>query len=166
MMAGQPASKGDATAVLQAFGGAGFAVRLHHEATEGAPADPHDRVSIRPFEPWNNRHFCELDWHTILIADIEGGDQGYTEQDAKDIIDQMTVALTLDGAPLQVERTAVKRFLNPDRFDLEVAYYAQWGRVMAPDDLAVGQHTLSVVSGDFQGDITFFIDAAGTGVCT
>ena len=164
-MAGQRASEGDARAVLQAFGGGGLAVRLHQEAAGGGPGDPLDRVAIRPFGPWDNRHFCALDWHTILIADIEGGDQGFTERDAKNIIDQMIVTFTLDGERLQVDRTAVKRFASPERFDLEVAYWAQWGRVMAPDELAVGQHTLSVVAGDFQGDITFFIDAAGTGVC-
>ncbi|MEP6598142.1 MAG: hypothetical protein ABJB98_01700 [Actinomycetota bacterium] len=165
-MAGDRATRGDAIAVLDAFGNAGWAVRLHSEKAEGAPADPHDRVAIRPFTPWNGRHFCALDWHTILIADIEGGDKGFTEADAKAVIDQLDANFTLDGVPLQVERTAVKRFLKAAAFDLEVAYYAQWGRVMSPGDLAVGQHVLSVTLGDFQsGPITFFIDPAGEGVC-
>ena len=60
----------------------------------------------------------------------------------------------------------MKRFLNPERFDLEDAVFAQWGHIMSPSDLTAGRHTLS---GQFGSDplpeIEFFVDAAGSGAC-
>jgi hypothetical protein len=82
----------------------------------------------------------------------------------------VTISFTLDGAPLETTRTPIKRFNNPQAFDLERAWYFQEGRIMSPDDLSVGQHALSLefadpTYGDFSDGITFFIDAAGTGAC-
>jgi hypothetical protein len=114
----------------------------------------------------------ELDWHTIVIADIEGGDRPYTRSQAEAAITDVRVQFTLDGAPLQITQTAVTRFLNVQLFGLQVAFYCQWGRIMQPSDLAVGQHTLSVrmtnAAGSqiyFENTINFFIDAEGTGTC-
>jgi len=78
--------------------------------------------------------------------------------------------MTLDGVPLGLEQTAVKRFLrvgaSPEAYD------SQWGLVMAPSDLTVGSHTLDVVATNAAGTvveyadgITFFVDAPGTGAC-
>lgn len=159
-------SRGDAQAVLQAFGNGGRAVLHHSTVAEGAPADFFgSHGSIRPFSgsPWDGAHFSGDDWHVILIADIEGGDSSFKATEARDIMDSLTVVLTLDGAALRTTRTAIKRFANPEAFGLEVAYYFQQGRVMAPTDLAVGEHLLSVEisgpSGTFQDHITFTIDA-------
>ncbi len=78
----------------------------------------------------------------------------------------------MDGSSLAITQTAIKRFLNPQLFGVQVAYYSQWGRVMAPSDLAVGTHTLGVQlssasSGEvlFANTITFHTDGAGTGAC-
>jgi hypothetical protein len=167
-MSGPRATKGDAEAVLEAFGGGGWAILRHNKVVEGAPAQgtADSRVAIRPFANWNGRHFCELDWHVILVADVEPVDAASTPKDAHAAIENLTVTFTLDGAPLPVSRTAVKRFLNPQRFDLDEAFYAQWGRIMSPGELSVGAHTLSVVfEGQALPEITFFVDAAGTGAC-
>jgi hypothetical protein len=164
-------TRGNAEAVLQAFGNGGWAILLHNQAAEGGPADEDRTVAIRPFA-FFARHYCALDWHTILVADIEGGDKSFKHQQAEAIISQMRVSLVVDGALLQLTQTVVKRFLNPQLFGLQVAYYSQWGRIMAPSDLAVGAHTLRGVATDpsgstvfFDTTITFFIDADGTGTC-
>jgi hypothetical protein len=164
---------GDVQSIFEAFGNGGRAILQHSTTAEGAPADFFgSHGSIRPFagSPWDGAHFCAEDWHVILVADFEGGDQSFKRQDAAKIIDGLTTDFTLDGEPLTTTRTAVKRFNDPEQFDLEVAYYAQEGRIMSPTDLAVGQHTLSVTFGDASGTttdgITFFIDAPGTGACS
>jgi hypothetical protein len=57
-------------------------------------------------------------------------------------------------------------------FGLTDAYYSQFGRVMAPSELAVGAHSLTVIYTNAAGTIiygtdgiTFFVDAAGSGAC-
>ncbi len=167
-------TRGDVEAVLHAFGGGGQAVLLHSKTGEGAPADfLGSQGSIRPFagSPWDGAHFCAEDWHVILIADIEGGDNSFKHNDAARIMDGLSISFTLDGAPLPATRTAVKRFLNPEQFGFQVAYYFQQGQIMSPADLGVGSHQLQVTLVDasgqqsFQDGITFFIDEPGTGAC-
>jgi hypothetical protein len=80
------------------------------------------------------------------------------------------LSFTLDGAPLATERTAIKRFLNPEQFGVEEMYYFQEGRIMSPADLSVGSHQLVVTVNEpgfppEASEITFFIDAPGTGAC-
>ena len=106
-----------------------------------------------------------------MIADIEGGDASFKHNDAARIMDGLNVSFTLDGASLPTTRTAVKRFLNPEEFGLQVAYYFQQGQIMSPADLSVGSHQLEVTVVDaagqqnFQDGITFVIDEPGTGAC-
>jgi hypothetical protein len=164
------ATRGDANAVLNAFGSGGWAVINHSDVARRGDVDL--RIHIRPFDFFNDRHYCALDWHTIVIAFIEGGDKPFTRQQAAARIADIAVQFELDGSPLGISQTAVKRFLNPQLFELESAFYSQWGRVMAPSDLAVGKHTLSVLATNasgsqiiFQNTINFFIDAEGTGAC-
>jgi hypothetical protein len=167
-------TRGDAEAVLNAFGGGGQAVLLHSKTAEGAPADfLGSHGSIRPFSgsPWDGAHFCAEDWHVILIADIEGGDASFKHDDAARIMDGLNVSFTLDGVPLPTTRTPVKRFLNPEEFGLQVAYYFQQGQIMSPADLSAGGHQLEVTVVDaagqqnFQDGITFVIDEPGAGAC-
>jgi hypothetical protein len=166
------AERGDAEAVLRAFGSGGWAVINHRreEAARGAPAPADTQIAIRPLDFFDGRHYCALDWHTIVIADIEEGNRPHAEA----IIADLRVQLTLDTntAPLQISQTPVSRFLNPERFGLTEAYYSQWGRVMEPSELAVGEHTLSIrmtnASGSqtfWRNTINFFIDAQGEGAC-
>jgi hypothetical protein len=167
-------TRGDAQAVLRAFGTGGRVILRNGQTTEAAPADFFgSHGSIRPFSgsPWDGRHFCADDWHVILIAWIDGGDASFGHQQAEAVLDPVTNNFTLDGAALATTRTPIQPALNPQGFGLERAWYFQEGRVMAPDDLSVGQHELSVrftdpTSGlDDSDGITFFIDAAGTGAC-
>jgi hypothetical protein len=165
-------TRGDVQAVLEAFGGGGLAILQHNRAAQGAPADPFGG-SIRPFagSEWDGAHFCVEDWHVILVADIEGGDSSFQHDDAKLIMDGLTVSFTLDGVALPSTRTAIKRFLNPGQFGFQVAYYFQQGQILSPTDLSVGTHQVGVTVTDsagqqgYQDGITFFIDAPGTGAC-
>lgn len=164
------ARRGDAEAVLNAFGNGGWAVINHSDIARRGVVDR--QIQIRPFDFFDGRHYCAPDWHTIVIADIEGGDRPFTRQQAEALIADVRVQFTLDGSPLQITQTAVKRFLNPNLFGLEAAFYSQWGRVMRPSDLSVGEHTLNVrmtnASGNqvyFENTINFFMDAEGTGSC-
>jgi len=164
-------TQGDVQAVLEASGSGGWAIRSHSEVAEGSPADVSgSHGAIRPFAPWRGRQFCAEDWHVILVADIEGGDASFSHSDAEGIMSNIDVRFELDGVVLETTRTAIKPFLNPGRFGMEVAYYFQEGRVMSPDDLTVGRHKLRLVMSDgsghtFTDTITFVIDAAGEGAC-
>jgi hypothetical protein len=168
-------TQGDAQAVLNAFGTGGRVILRNGQTAEAAPADFFGtHGSIRPFRnsPWDRGHFCAEDWHVILIAMFEGGDASFTRQQAEAILNPVSNSFTLDDAPLQTTRTSISRFLDPQPFGFEEAYYFQEGRIMSPDDLSVGEHRLSITSTDntsgrriFRSSITFFIDAAGTGAC-
>ena len=89
-------NRGDAEAVLNAFGNGGWVILLHSgEAAEAAPADWFgSHGSIRPFQgsPWDGRHFCAEDWHVILMALIAGGDASYSHDQARADLDPVAVA--------------------------------------------------------------------------
>jgi hypothetical protein len=175
-MADQRVSEGRARAVLEAFGGAGRIIRRQGVSQFGAPADIDIHASIRPFSdpnlPFNERHYCAEDWHVILVAQIAGGDQSFTRQKAGEELDPVAVTFELDGAFLSgTERTSIRRFNDPEHFvdGWEEAYFFAVGRVMAPDELTVGSHTLSYAAvsptEQQQDQITFFIDPPGEGAC-
>jgi hypothetical protein len=152
---------GDATSLFEAFGNGGWAILNHNPTQMGAPSDANLRGSIRPLAgtPWDGRHFCELDWHVILLADIE---------DTKAQAAASAIDFTLDGVPLASSRTTVKRYLGQG--GQPPLWYVNDGAIMSPNDLAVGVHTVSVDATFFDGfefasQITIFIDAAGTGAC-
>ncbi len=164
-------SKGQAEAVLQAFGGAGWVILNHQKTMVGPPADSDLQSSIRPFsgDLWDGRHFCVQDWHTILISGISssGSSDPWSLQQARADLDPAVVTFTLDGGPLATNRTPIKRYLKDPSVE---AYYFQQGTVLPPSALAVGTHTASFLvtfpNGDAFGDgITFYIDPSGTGAC-
>ena len=167
-------TRGDAEAVLNAFGTGGQVILAHGGTVDAGPADfDGSHGSIRPFQgsPWDGRHFCAEDWHVIVVAWFDGGDDTFNRQRAEDVIGPVTVSFTLDGNALDTTRTPIKPFHDPPPdFGMERAWYFQQGKIMSPDDLSVGQHELSVrindpITGVSDDGITFFIDAAGTGAC-
>jgi hypothetical protein len=171
----QRITQGDARAVLNAFGTGGRVIVANGQTVEASPADHlGSHGSIRPFagSPWDGRHFCSEDWHVILVAWFDGGDASFDRQRAEEVIGPVTVSFTLDGAALETTRTPIKPFHNPPpQFGFVRAWYFQQGRIMAPDDLSVGEHQLTLrindpVTGVGDDGITFFIDAAGSGACT
>ena len=169
-------TEGDAQAVFEAFGNGGWGVVLNGGTVEeGAPSDflQDSMARISPAALWNGRHFCSLDWHVISVAANEGNPAGgtRTNQELRDTLSQIGFLITLDGALLDIETTAIKRTTNPERIGAVEAFYITAGRVLAPDDLSVGQHSLQF-TGTRPGRppmvmpaITFFIDAPEEGVC-
>ena len=147
---------------------------------QGAPADPNRKVTIKPSEEQGVSHYCAEDWHVILLGlGIGEGTVGLTVTsvgEAKKLFAPTVMTFVLDGQPFETTRLPVKPLLNDDP--------GKWfglvqGRVMGPDELAPGSHTLSVTvendpDPEFAETYTlpdtpprrFFIDAAGTGVCT
>lgn len=168
-------TRGDAQAVLDASGAGGWSVRLHAGEIRGAPAafTPGDRVRIAPIPGvFDGIHYCSLDWHVVAINDFDGNAPGEsrTPSEIAAALAGDTWILSVDGTPLSTVRTPVKRFLNPEQFGLVDAYYFATGRVMAPTDLSIGAHTVSyvvLISGEVvdTAEVTFFIDAPGTGTC-
>jgi hypothetical protein len=167
-------TQGDARAIFEAYPTGGWAVVLNGGTLEGAPADffPNSLARIGPMAPWNGRRFCALDWHVISVTANEGNlaGQSRTNAEIRDFLSRIEFDFVLDGTPLDTVRTTVKRTLNPERGFLE-AFFMSEGRVMSPEDLAVGQHALQF-TGHRPGQpvnvfpaITFVIDAPGTGVC-
>jgi hypothetical protein len=167
-------TRGDVEAVLNALAEEDGRSCSTARLPRGAPADFFgSHGSIRRFagSPWDGAHFCAADWHVILIADFEGGDASFKHADAERIMNALEVSFTLDGTALPATRTAIKRFLNPEQFGLEAAYYFQQDQIMSPADLSIGSHRLEVTMLDapgqqsFQDGITFVIDPPGTGAC-
>jgi hypothetical protein len=169
-------TRGDAQAVLNAAESGGARVLQHAGRIVASPADSNDpQVGIRPYSGtlYDGRHYCVEDWHVILVAWFEGGDQSFTIMDARALMDDISITFSLDGAALATDRTTTKRFLDEfllAEFGWDRGYFFQQGAVMAPTDLAVGRHTLSYtlsspLYGTFTDQITFYIDPAGEGAC-
>lgn len=168
-VASQQVTRGDAEAILQASLNGGVAIRLHGGEIVGAPADSSALDSlarISPFVP--SRHYCSLDWHVISLSVFTGSDTLSPAQ----IIEELTSVTTtfeFDGVTLDASQLAPRGMVAPP-FDWDIAFFVQTGLVLAPEDIAVGEHTL-VTTTLFPSDApttvttTFFMDAPGTGVC-
>ncbi|MER5912330.1 hypothetical protein ABT124_18005 [Streptomyces sp. NPDC001982] len=170
-------TRGDAEAVFQAQGNGGWGVRLHGGVQEGAPSDffPDSMARINPMPagPGSERHFCSLDWHVINVLAVEGNAAGQsrTNTEIREALAQRDPEIRLDGAPLETKRTAIKRTTNPANRGFVEAFYFSQGRVMAPEDLSVGQHSVQLIGHrtgqppEIFDPVTFFIDAPGQGTC-
>jgi hypothetical protein len=177
-MPGHRVSRGNAQAVFQEGAGAGRLLRLRANVKFGTPGDLNIRASIRPFSgtDFDGHHYCAEDWHVILIAyfsDDFGRNDSFTKQIAESELNPLVINFTLDGKALtDTERTEVKNVPNAKESigdGVTKAYFIQQGRLMSPQELVVGEHTLSFTAVgpglDDADSITFFIDAPGTGAC-
>jgi hypothetical protein len=161
----QRINQGKAEAVFQT----GFTGGLR--SPQGAPANPNRTVTIKPFEEQGVSHYCAEDWHVILLGlNVSEEDDGVTTVgEAKKLFAPTVMTFVLDGKPFETTRLPVKPLLRDP--PAKVFILVQ-GRVVGPDELAPGSHTLSVtvendpVPPETHTDTRqFFIDAAGTGVC-
>lgn len=166
------ASRGDALATFEAGPSGGWAIRLHSGNTVG-PGQESVPGGVRITAFVDGLHYCVHDWHLIAVTQIDGnapGESRTLEEIAADIT-TFTVALVLDGVPLETVRTPVKRFLNPESLGLVDGFWSTTGRVMAPSELSVGTHTLHTETTDPAGNVTFpstvsfVVDPAGVGAC-
>jgi hypothetical protein len=166
-------TKGDVESILDAFTTGGRIILLTNETAgfhAGLVDPPGDKGSIRPLPPWDGQHYCVSDWHVILLAYFDGGDQSFTYQDALNSLSEVEFSFTVDGELLSTTRTPIKRFLAPNQLGLEEAYGFQEGAIMEPSDLGVGQHNLETVVtdpwfGSERLSITFYVDDVGSPAC-
>ena len=180
-MPGHRVSRGNAQAVFEEGAGAGRLLRKKANVQFGTPGDLNIRASIRPFSGtvFDGHHYCAEDWHVILIAygtDDSGRNSSFDKQVAENELNPIVINFTLDGQALpDTKRTGVKNVPNarevfPPEDGITQAFFIQQGRLMSPQELAVGEHTLSFTAVgpglDETDSITFFIDAPGTGACT
>ena len=169
-----PYTRGDAEALFKAVNTGGFGVSLHGGVIEGAPADGSKRIG--PGQRFQGFRVCATDWHVMFINLIvtDATDNVHTVGEARLLFATVAVTYELDGAPLAIDVTAVKPWLgDPTSLDPDatVAFAQVSGAILAPEALSVGAHTERVriyidrVLSDDLGDVTFFVDAAGTGAC-
>jgi len=165
-------TRGDATALF--YGNGAAAVGLHNPSTEHGSFEPGMRIG--PGQNFQGFRVCETDWHVMLINlnVVDSIDNIHTLGEAKALFATIRVTYELDGAPLSVSVTPVQPVLSDVTiFDpnATVGYHQKTGAILAPDALGVGPHTERVrifengVLIDDLGDVTFFVDAAGTGAC-
>jgi hypothetical protein len=156
-------TEGTARASLQAAETGGNVVQQHNSVVKAGPGN--FAGDIRPFYP-DGLHYCSLDWHTIVLADLELG----PESQAQAIISQLTVMMWVDGRQLNLTQTAVKRFTDSQViFGVPSVFWSQWGQVMSPSSLTIGPHSLrAVMTGageDNEFTTTFIVDPANSGAC-
>jgi len=166
-------TEGDAEAVFNAGFSGGWAVRLHSFVIEAAPAQNNKRIF--PTQSFIGSHVCGTDWHLINLNASDGGDSTFTHDQAVADMASLVFNYALDGAPLASSVTAIKRMLNPAVFGLgwTVAYWESGGVILPPDALSTGSHLVHLVIDNWfgpglpldEGDVTFYVDSAGTGAC-
>lgn len=169
-------TRGDVQAVFNAFINGGWAIMQNNGTGNGAPADEFgSRGAIRPFggSLFDGSHHCVDDWHVLLVAYWDGGTRSEKNQDIFDRIDQQVIDMYLDGEELDTERTPIKRFLNQnalDNYGFDKGFAFQTGKIMSPDELSVGMHTLKFeadgVFGPYESEIEFYIDDSNSPTCT
>jgi len=152
--------QGDAEAMLHTYPpGLNTFTRLDQTGLPG--------LDIRPFQEfYGDMRYCVDDWHVVALAWFDGAfaaeDQGvtYTLADVVAFLEASDAEFLFDGASMDVMRTPIKPVLNEEFRAIFAAFVhenfgpeatigplrgLQWGRVLAPADLAVGDHTLRVV---------------------
>jgi len=183
-------TKGDATAMLYTYPLTGqIFVRL----------DQALGLDIRPFpEFYEATPYCVSDWHVLALAwfdwafEVVGGPNDglvVTREEVRDFLSDLGWQFILDGAtvgttaaplrplvPDEGARAEVEAFLEEDLGGdviLGQGFGLQRGRIMAPDELAVGQHTLRVIVTVttegfelFDQAVTFTIHPADSLACT
>jgi hypothetical protein len=170
-------TRGDVEAVLEALGTGGRVVLFQASDTAGFHAAPADwlgsRGAIRPYGPWDGGHYCVDDWHVLLLGFAAGGDQSFSRQDAEELFSPVSLSftLTLDGKSVVLDtvRTAIKPVLAWEEFGWDKIYGFQEGRIVSPDELGVGEYTLTVVwefaGSSYELSSQFFIDPSDSEAC-
>lgn len=166
-------TKGDVEAMFNAFTTGGRIIFFQDNGSAGLYASPISQVftgAIRPLPQWDGGHFCVDDWHLIVLGAFEGGDLSYKVQDAESSLSVLDLTFILDGVEILTDRTPIKRFLVTEHLGFDKAYGFQEGKILAPDEVAVGEHNLTVniddpVFGPFELAINFFIDDSDSEAC-
>jgi hypothetical protein len=168
-------TRGDVQAVLEALptGGMVVLIRASDSAVVHAAPVEGTRGEIRPLPAWDGRRYCVDDWHVLLLGWFAGGDQSFSRQDAEGLSGislSFTLAHNGSSEALDTVRTPIKRILAPGFFGWDKGYGFQEGKIMSPDELGVGEYTLTVVSeiggSTYETSNQFFIDPSDSVTCS
>ena len=146
-------TRGDAQGVFQAFFTGGTAIRAHNQLAEGVPGQ---RFDARIYPGEDDLEYCEQGWHVILLGVFDdpaffGGNKGLF-----DYLSSVDVRFVLDGVPLVMERTAIKRLTHPDPAFLNRGFAVGFGAFLPPGALSVGTHEVQTIYLDpVYGDFVF-----------
>jgi len=160
-------TRGDAEAAFQGFFTGGASIRAYNPEAEGAPGvpiePPLDSARIYPL-PDAEFEYCQQGWHVVMLGLFDdptlyaGG-----QQELRELLWAATMEFILDGAPLEVERTAIKRFQHPLPEFSEVPFIVvNFGAFLPPGSLTLGTHELRTlghdpVFGDFDFTVSFTV---------
>ncbi|HSL29534.1 MAG TPA: hypothetical protein VK900_10070 [Anaerolineales bacterium] len=160
-------TRGDVQAALQTWFTGLRALRFVGNAVAAAPLEGFQRGLIHPFRS-DGAHFCVDDWHLVFTGWFTGGDQSFTHQDAVVDLSGIENVFILDGVRLSTKQTSIVNIVAAGFFEKEFGFAV--GSILSPDDLGVGEHTLTYVFTFPDGfsdsnTITFFVDPPGSGAC-
>ena len=153
-------------------------MRSHSPVQIGAPANVVVDQLARISPLVSGRHYCETDWHGVVLGLIDGNLAGESATPsqirARLLNDDVSFYLQVlpDGmnAPIDTTRTPVQRYLA-SLTDFTDGYYVNSGQIFGPSELPPRSYKLTaqiIWSGDGTPDVLssdFTIDAAGSGVC-
>ena len=166
-------TRGDAEAIFNANSPGGAAINLHSPTMEGAPADFFAHGRIGAARSFNGKHLCATDWHLVNIFLGISGDSTLAHSGAVATLDPLLVSWTLDGDAVPSTRTPVKPYTAPSDFGAERAFFFSDGYILAPDELALGEHRsrATVIGLNEPGvpfvfpEVVFHVDPPGSPAC-
>ena len=163
-MAASPGAqtRGDAQAAFEAFFTGGASIRVYNADAEGAPGVPVEPPldSARIYPLLDGVEYCEQGWHVVMLGLFD--DPAAYPGGRKQLVDDLSsvdMQFLLDGVPLEVDRTAIKRFQHPLPDFSEVPFIVlNFGAFLPPGSLSVGTHELRTIIHDpVFGDADFTI---------
>lgn len=156
---------GDARGLFQAFGTGGSAILGHNHLAQGVPG----AISATPDGPridplGDGLVYCTQGWHVVSVGlfDVPSVYGGNNQLFA--FLSSLDMQFALDGGPLAVQRTAIKRVADepPDLGLGNVAFGVNFGAFLPPGALSPGTHQLQTLIHDpVNGDVNFQIAFTG-----
>jgi hypothetical protein len=152
---------GEAEAALQAFFSGGSAIRAHNPGANGAPGVPVDPPpdGARIYPGVEDAVYCVQGWHVVMLGSFDdptaypGGNKELFE-----VLSAVTIQFFLDGVPLDMAQTSIKRFPHPDpAFSENPLMAVSFGAFLQPGALSVGAHELRTIYHDPFFDADFAV---------
>ena len=144
-------------------------IRILYGGAKANTMKDYQRAAITPLASHNGAHFCVNDWHLVRVGLGENIDYvtTFTKDQVIDDLKSYNVTLYLDGVVLPSKHAPLFTTIAADGTKI---WWIQYGSILAPADISVGDHTASVLfSNPTYGDdfhtSTFTVDASGTGAC-
>jgi hypothetical protein len=104
-------------------------------------------LDIRPFDFYGEIPYYVQDWHVLAFfwEQIEGTDEygTWTREDAWELLKTIQAEFVLDGAVVEMERSPITQKRGTEDPGVVKTWVVSWGRILAPGELSVGEHTFS-----------------------